>query len=293
MIKIERHISTGSEEVLEKKPLPDKLIQFYQNIGKELQSVDTSKIDEISAMYDRKRPLHYEKYGYKSAKELLLDIPGYGQPKGLANRNMLVFGHTGFRKTSSATTTPLRATSPVFTPRENRQHVDLNNNIVDAIPQPSKQLETLYGQAVNAMAKILYYGGADFYKQTLNGLVKYTDNTQLKSNPNNVYSRFHVEMMMTHFHREACYAKVPNFATVENLVKLTLRKQPFASCLLSDLSGLYIQVAKEIMHSQGNNNSLPPTIDEVTQTAGLLNIRQTLSVMGGIKLSGDRVTLMD
>ena len=69
--------SVKKEPETVKKPLPENLKTFYQNIGKAMQSIDTTSIDAISKKFGRKKSLKFAKYGYSSALELLVSIEGF------------------------------------------------------------------------------------------------------------------------------------------------------------------------------------------------------------------------
>ena len=81
------------------KPLPENLIAFYKTIGKNMQSIDTSVIDEIGKKFGRKKPLKFKKYGFSSAQKLLLSIEGFYKPKGMANQNAVIYREGGYKET--------------------------------------------------------------------------------------------------------------------------------------------------------------------------------------------------
>ena len=240
-----------------------------------MQSIDTTAIDEISKKFGRKKGLKFSKYGYDSALDLLLSIEGFYKPKGMANPNAIIYkeGNRNFYKKEKS--------------------VDENNNSVEKPiyyqKPPVDPVEQAYTQAIDNMSKLLYQCGPEFYKQTLQAMVKFTDNTLLSENNKTVnFSSKHVDIMRRSFNRQACLAKVPSFTTIEFLVKKAVNMQPSKQCRLDDLNALYLLQANEILSST-NATSSPPGLAEIMKKVGLSCLKELVESFSDVVVINDTV----
>jgi len=279
-----------------KKPLPENLITFYQNVGKAMQSIDTTSIDAISKKFGRKKSLKFEKYGYNSALELLVSIEGFYKPKGMANPNAIIYREGGaklYEKTNTAldqNNNKIEKTSS-NDPKNDSKTTYYRETGVKTEIKNENPMEAAYIQAITSMSQLLYKCGPDFYKQTLQSMVKFTDNTLLADSFKTVnFTSTHVDFMRKGYNREACLSKVQNFAMIEFLVKNALKERPGKSCRLDDLNEFYMQEIKKIL-TASNATTSPPTLSEIMKKAGLSSLKETVETFSDVVVVGDSVQL--
>lgn len=288
--------SVKKEPETVKKPLPENLKTFYQNIGKAMQSIDTTSIDAISKKFGRKKSLKFAKYGYSSALELLVSIEGFYKPKGMANPNAIIYREGGakfYEKTDTAldqNNNKLEKTS-LNDPQNESKTTYYRETGVKTEIKNENPMETAYTQAITSMSQLLYKCGPDFYKQTLQSMVKFTDNTLLADSFKTVnFTSTHVDFMRKGYTREACLSKVQNFVMIEFLVKNALKERPGKSCRLDDLNEFYMQEIKKIL-TASNATTSPPTLSEIMKKAGLSSLKETVETFSDVVVVGDMVHL--
>ena len=134
------------------------------------------------------------------------------------------------------------------------------------------------------MSKLLYYNGPEFYKQTLQHLVKFTDNTLLAENFKGTnFSSTHIDYMRKQFNKQACHYKVKNFKTVASFVKVILKNNPSGSCKLDLLNEQYLSEVNKI---QAGVNKMVPTLTDIVKTAGL-SLKEVVESVDGVVVVGD------
>lgn len=185
--------------------LPEKLVDFYTSLGKELQCVDSSKIDELSAQFGRTSNLKPVKYGFKSAKDLLLAIPG-------------------FEQSTSSSSSILKFTNPL----QPDTTLDENNNVISQnhpeIPEFITKVRSLIdkkglGTTIQYCSEVLKFISAS--APTCTAPEDLTENE---------ISSIHSGLITN----EMCKNRFRNFQQLQDLAMLTLQDMPDNKCKITE-----------------------------------------------------------